>query len=126
MSKEKPVSTTLDGLYANPTEMQKQEIEAKKKREEVLEIDGLLETEEQASEAPNLPLQPLYQGEYDGLIKINFRAGNGYKYSFAFALPNVLGTLGVATLNNESVMTMIEKALIYKLGSGGVVRIVEG
>ena len=124
MSKQTTESKRLGGLYANPTETQKQEIEADKKPVDTLEIDEVLEIEK--PEALNIPVQPRYQGEYDGLIKINFRAGNGYKHSFAFALPNVLGTLGVAALNNETVMMMIEKALIDKLGSGGVVRIVEG
>ena len=120
MSKEKTVSKPLGGLYANPTEEQKQELEASQKDS----VDDPVE-EEQAPSAPPAP-HLLHKGEYDGRVTINFRAGKAYKHDFEFALPNVLGTLGVAGLNDEAITIMIEKALIEKLGSGGVVRVAKG
>ncbi len=72
-------------------------------------------------QSPNQPV--LHKGEYDGRVTISFHAGKAYKHDFEFALPNVLGTLGVAGLNDEAITMMIEKALIEKLGSGGVVRV---
>ena len=120
MSKEKTVSKPLGGLYANPTEEQKQELEASQKDT----VDVPLE-EKQAPSAPPAP-HLLHKGEFDGKITISFRAGNGYKHNFTFALPNVFGTLGVAGMNDEAITAIIEKALIEKLGSGGVVRVKEG
>ena len=61
-------------------------------------------------------------GEYDGYVRISFSAGNGYSYSFSFALPNVIGNLGVAGINDVAITEMIERALVDKLGRGGVVR----
>ena len=61
-------------------------------------------------------------GEYDGHVTVSFKAGNGYSHSFSFALPNVIGNLGVAGINDTAITEMIERALVDKLGRGGVVR----
>ena len=61
-------------------------------------------------------------GEYDGHVTVNFKAGNGYDHSFSFDLPNVIGNLGVAGINDVAITDMIERALVDKLGRGGVVR----
>ena len=61
-------------------------------------------------------------GEYDGYVKIIFSAGKSYDHVFAFDLPNVIGNLGVAGINDAAITEMIERALVDKLGRGGVVR----
>jgi hypothetical protein len=73
-------------------------------------------------QAPNPTKPAAHKGEYDGEVTVTFSANNGYKHSFEFALPNVIGALGVSGLNDEAITVMIEEALIRKMGSGGVVR----
>lgn len=96
------ISEPLGGLYAGPTP---------------------------SNPAPTLqpspnPTEPVeHKGEYDGQIAVKFSAGPNYRHSFDFDLPNVMGTLGVAGLNDEAITSMIEKVLIEKFGTGGVVRV---
>ena len=71
---------------------------------------------------PKVSAHRVFGGEYDGHVTVSFKAGNGYNHSFSFNLPNVIGNLGVAGLNNVNITDMFERALIGKLGSGGVVR----
>ena len=79
-------------------------------------------TSNERQQSPN-PTRPVeHKGEYDGQIAVRFSAGNAYKHTFEFSLPNVLGTLGVAGLNDEAITAMIEKVLVEKFGTGGVVR----
>ena len=96
-----PVSKPLGGLYAGPA-------------------SGNFASERQQSPNPTHPVE--HRGEYDGHATVTFSAGPNYRHSFDFDLPNVLGTLGVAGLNDEAITLMIEKALIEKFGAGGVVR----
>ena len=72
-------------------------------------------------EAKNVAGRRVY-GEYDGYVKISFGAGKSYDHVFAFYLPNVIGNLGVAGINDAAITEMIERALVDKLGRGGVVR----
>ena len=73
-------------------------------------------------QSPNDSNHRVFGGEYDGHVTVSFKAGNGYNHSFSFDLPNVIGNLGVAGLNDVAITEMIEHALIGKLGSGGVVK----
>lgn len=61
-------------------------------------------------------------GEYDGEVTVSFRANKGYHYEFSFDLPNVSGTLGIVGMNDDAIRSLIENALITRLGTGGVVR----
>lgn len=61
-------------------------------------------------------------GEWDGEVTVNFRTNKGYHYEFSFDLPNVSGTIGVAGMNDDAIRSLIEAALITRLGTGGVVR----
>ena len=92
----------------------------KEEAEKKTDLDSLVGSNER-QQAPN-DFNRTYGGEYDGHVTVNFKAGNGYNHSFSFDLPNVVGNLGVAGLNDAAITEMIEHALIGKLGTGGVVR----
>lgn len=72
-------------------------------------------------QSPN-PAPTRKGGEWDGEVTVNFRTNKGYHYEFAFDLPNVSGTLGIVGMNDDAIRSLIENALITRLGTGGVAR----
>lgn len=59
---------------------------------------------------------------FDGLLTCMFEAGNGFGCKFEFALPNVIGQMGLSRMNEASLSAMIAKALMGELGANGVVK----
>jgi hypothetical protein len=60
--------------------------------------------------------------EFDGHLTCVFEAGNGFSCAFEFDLPNVIGQMGMARMNEASFSAMINKALVEALGANGVVK----
>ena len=122
------VSKPMGGLYAGPVPGSTPKVSAKIRpfrydpdAEISPPVTAAIPKDNKPQPAPNLAGHRVC-GEYDGHVTVGFKAGNGYDHSFSFDLPNVIGNLGVAGINDVAITEMIERALVDKLGRGGVAR----
>ena len=124
------VSSPMGGLYAGPVPGSTPKVSVKSRPfryDPDAEISPPVTTTIRQAIEPQKSLNVTGHrvcGEYDGYVTVNFKAGNGYDHSFSFDLPNVIGNLGVAGINDAAITEMIERALVDKLGRGGVARAV--
>jgi hypothetical protein len=120
---EAPISHSILPTVREDEEMgivPKDRAVTKEEAEKKTDYDSWVGSNER-QQAPN-PKPSQRGGEYDGDITVNFRANQGYNYSFGFDLPNVMGTLGIVGLNDDAIRSLIENALLTRFGTGGVVR----